>query len=43
MKQVELLSPAGSLKNMRYDFAFGADAVYPGLPRYSLSVRNNGF
>ncbi len=24
----ELLSPAGSLKNMRYAFAYGADAVY---------------
>ena len=23
----ELLSPAGSLKNMRYAFAYGADAV----------------
>lgn len=27
----ELLSPAGSLKNMRYAFAYGADAVYAGL------------
>ncbi len=39
----ELLSPAGSLRNMRYAFAYGADAVYAGLPRYSLRVRNNGF
>lgn len=39
----ELLSPAGSLKAMRYAFAYGADAVYAGLPRYSLRVRNNGF
>ena len=31
----ELLSPAGSLKNMRYAFAYGADAVYAGQPRYS--------
>ena len=43
MKQVELLSPAGTIKNMRYAFAFGADAVYAGLPRYSLRVRNNDF
>ena len=39
----ELLSPAGSLKHMRYAFAYGADAVYAGQPRYSLRVRNNSF
>lgn len=39
----ELLSPAGSLKSMRYAFAYGADAVYAGQPRYSLRVRNNEF
>ena len=39
----ELLCPAGSLKNMRYAFAYGADAVYAGQPRYSLRVRNNEF
>jgi putative protease len=43
MKKVELLSPAGTLKNMRYAFAYGADAVYAGQPRYSLRVRNNDF
>ncbi|CAG1021942.1 partial putative protease [Methylococcales bacterium] len=43
MKQIELLSPAGTIKNMRYAFAFGADAVYAGQPRYSLRVRNNDF
>ena len=43
MKQVELLSPAGTIKNMRYAFAYGADAVYAGQPRYSLRVRNNDF
>ncbi len=43
MKSVELLSPAGTLKNMRYAFAYGADAVYAGQPRYSLRVRNNDF
>ncbi|MDF7667748.1 tRNA 5-hydroxyuridine modification protein YegQ [Orbaceae bacterium ESL0727] len=42
-KKPELLSPAGSLKNMRYAFAYGADAVYAGQPRYSLRVRNNEF
>ncbi len=43
MLKPELLSPAGSLKNMRYAFAYGADAVYAGQPRYSLRVRNNEF
>lgn len=39
----ELLAPAGSLKTLRYAFAYGADAVYAGQPRYSLRVRNNEF
>ena len=28
---------------MNYAFAYGADAVYAGQPRYSLRVRNNEF
>ena len=43
MQKIELLSPAGSVKNMRYAFAYGADAVYAGQPRYSLRVRKNEF
>ncbi|HHO70186.1 MAG TPA: U32 family peptidase [Halothiobacillus sp.] len=43
MKRPELLSPAGTIKSMRYAFAYGADAVYAGQPRYSLRVRNNDF
>ena len=43
MFKPELLSPAGTLKNMRYAFAYGADAVYAGQPRYSSRVRNNDF
>lgn len=39
----ELLLPAGSLEKMRYAHAYGADAVYAGLPRYSLRARNNEF
>ena len=39
----ELLSPAGTVRNMEYAFAYGADAVYAGQPRYSLRVRNNDF
>jgi len=42
-RTVELLSPAGTIRNMRYAYAFGADAVYAGQPRYSLRVRNNDF
>lgn len=43
MQRPELLLPAGTLKNMRYALAYGADAVYAGQPRYSLRVRNNDF
>ena len=43
MFKPELLSPAGTLRNMKYAFAYGADAVYAGQPRYSLRVRNNDF
>ncbi|WBA84651.1 prephenate-dependent tRNA uridine(34) hydroxylase TrhP [Endozoicomonas sp. GU-1] len=43
MMKPELLSPAGTLKNMHFAFAYGADAVYAGQPRYSLRVRNNDF
>ncbi|MGF1644456.1 MAG: tRNA 5-hydroxyuridine modification protein YegQ [Thiotrichales bacterium] len=43
MSTIELLAPAGSLKAMRFAFAYGADAIYAGQPRYSLRVRNNEF
>ncbi len=43
LSRPELLCPAGTLKAMRYAFAYGADAVYAGQPRYSLRVRNNEF
>ena len=39
----ELLSPAGTRKAMQYAYAYGADAVYAGQPRYSLRVRENEF
>jgi putative protease len=38
-----LLAPAGSPTMLRTAFAYGADAVYAGQPRYSLRVRNNAF
>ena len=43
MKSIELLSPAGDFEKMKYAFAFGADAVYLGIPRYSLRARVNKF
>ncbi len=43
MNSPELLLPAGTLEKMRTAYAFGADAVYAGQPRYSLRARNNEF
>jgi U32 family peptidase len=42
-KQVELIAPAGNLEKMETAFAFGADAVYLGIPDFSLRVRINDF
>ncbi len=42
-KSPELLSPAGTMQHLRAAFAYGADAVYAGLPRYGLRVRENDF
>jgi U32 family peptidase len=43
LRAPELLLPAGTLGKMRTAYAFGADAVYAGQPRYSLRARNNEF
>lgn len=43
MKKPQLLAPAGNLRNLGYAISYGADAVYAGIPRYSLRVRNNDF
>ena len=43
LRAPELLLPAGTLDKMRSAYAFGADAVYAGQPRYSLRARNNEF
>ncbi|MBQ9275320.1 MAG: U32 family peptidase C-terminal domain-containing protein [Succinivibrio sp.] len=43
MKRPELLAPAGSLTHLRWALKCGADAVYAGVPRWSLRVRGNGF
>lgn len=39
----ELLSPAGNLEKLKYAYAYGADAVYAGVPRFSLRTRENEF
>ena len=42
-QKLELLAPAGSPDKMEYAFAYGADAVYMGIPDFSLRVRINKF
>ncbi len=43
MKKPELLVPAGTFEKMKFAFAYGADAVYAGIPRFSLRARENDF
>jgi len=43
VKVPELLAPAGTLAHLDYAYAYGADAVYAGMPRYGLRVRENDF
>jgi putative protease len=43
MKKLELLLPAGNLEKMKYAIAYGADAVYAGIPMFSLRARENQF
>ena len=43
MEKPELLMPAGSLQKLEYAFAYGADAVYLGVPFFSLRARENEF
>ncbi len=40
---LELLMPGGSLEKIKYAIAYGADAVYAGVPKYSLRARENEF
>ena len=42
-KTPELLCPAGSPEKLRYALAFGADAVYAGIPRFSLRAKENPY
>jgi putative protease len=39
----ELLAPAGNLEKLKTALAFGADAVYAGIPDFSLRTRINDF
>lgn len=39
----ELVAPAGNLEKMETAFLYGADAVYLGIPDFSLRVRINDF
>ena len=41
--EIELLAPAGSFGKLKYGLEFGADAVYAGLPDFSLRARINKF
>jgi len=42
-KKLELLAPGGNLEKVKYAIEFGADAVYCGVPEYSLRTRINNF
>lgn len=42
-KKLELLAPAGNLNKLKTAFHYGADAVYLGIPDFSLRVRINDF
>lgn len=41
MEKIELLMPAGSLEKLKIAFHYGADAVYAGVPLFSLRAREN--
>ena len=40
---MELLSPAGNVKKLYYAYAYGADAAYIGLKKFSLRVKADNF
>lgn len=43
IKKPELLLPAGDFEKAKFAIAFGADAIYLGIPKFSLRARENGF
>ena len=40
---IELLSPAGNVEKLYYAYAYGADAAYIGLKKFSLRVKADNF
>ncbi|MDD2584652.1 MAG: U32 family peptidase [Bacteroidales bacterium] len=40
---LELLAPAGNINKLKTALAYGADAIYLGIPDFSLRVRINNF
>ena len=40
---MELLSPAGNVEKLYYAYAYGADAAYIGLKKFSLRVKADNF
>lgn len=42
-KTPELVMPAGTLEKLQFACAYGADAVYAGMPQFSLRARTNSF
>jgi len=43
MSKIELLAPAGNLEKLKVAITYGADAVYFGLPGFSLRARASQF
>ncbi len=43
MKRIELLSPAKNLEKLSYAYLYGADAVYIGIPGFSLRAQADNF
>ena len=40
---MELLSPAGNVEKLAYAYAYGADAAYIGLKKFSLRIKADNF
>ncbi len=43
MRAIELLAPAGNMEKLRIAYAYGADAVYLGLNKFSLRDKADNF
>lgn len=40
---MELLAPAGNIEKLKYAYAYGADAAYIGLKKFSLRIKADNF